>query len=142
MRSFIKHLMAKTRGDEKGFTLVEMLVVTGIIVALAAIIVPLVISFSGSGEEAAQDGEFETMQTAIQTMMVDNDLSAVIASSSSGKITNSQDWDPSASVALSLLQYVDNTSTKFCYTWSTTGLLTAQFDVTDAGACTTTQTNP
>ena len=53
MRGSIKNRLGRAGRYQKGFTLIEMLVVTGIIVALAAIIVPLVISFSSEGADAA-----------------------------------------------------------------------------------------
>ena len=49
MRGFLKKRLGNVARDQKGFTFIDMLVVVGIIVALAAIIVPLVIAFSGSG---------------------------------------------------------------------------------------------
>ena len=56
MRGFIRNRMGRMGKGQKGFTLIEMLVVVGIIVALAAIVVPLVIRFADSGEQAAQVG--------------------------------------------------------------------------------------
>ena len=44
MRDFISNRLGRTAQDQRGFTLIEMVVVIGIIVALAAVIVPLVIT--------------------------------------------------------------------------------------------------
>jgi len=142
MRGLIKDRLARVGKDQKGFTLIEMLVVVGIIVALAAIIVPLVISFAGSGERAAQVGEVETVQTAIQSLMVDNDLSTVNASTSPTVGEKINNTGTQFNATISLLAYMDQTSTQFCYTWATTGRITLQFDVDSAGACTTTQLYP
>ncbi|MCI0811046.1 MAG: prepilin-type N-terminal cleavage/methylation domain-containing protein, partial [Chloroflexi bacterium] len=49
MRNILKRTLGRGAEDQKGFTLIELLVVVGIIVALAAVIVPLVIQFSGRG---------------------------------------------------------------------------------------------
>ena len=49
--------MGRRLGDQKGFTLIELLVVVGIIVALAAVIVPLVVRFSDRGEQGASVAE-------------------------------------------------------------------------------------
>jgi len=49
--------MGRGSEDQKGFTLIELLVVVGIIVALAAVIVPLVIQFSGRGDTGAANAE-------------------------------------------------------------------------------------
>ncbi|MCI0800975.1 MAG: prepilin-type N-terminal cleavage/methylation domain-containing protein, partial [Chloroflexi bacterium] len=43
MRNILKRTLGSRSEDQKGFTLIELLVVVGIIVALAAVIVPLVI---------------------------------------------------------------------------------------------------
>ena len=143
MRCLIKNRLGRVEEDQKGFTLIEMLVVVGIIVALAAIVVPLVISFAGSGEAAAQAGEVETVQTAIQSLMVDNDLFAVTASTAlpgNGEkiVSTGIQFDPT----VSLQAYMDQPSTQYCYQWADTGRVTFQYDVDSAGACTTTQLFP
>ncbi len=57
MRNILKRALGKRSEEQKGFTLIELLVVVGIIVALAAVIVPLVIQFAGKGDEGAQANE-------------------------------------------------------------------------------------
>ena len=143
MRGLIKNRLGRVGKDRRGFTLIEMLVVVGIIVALAAIIVPLVIKFADSGEVAAQAGEVETVQTAIQSLMVDNDLSAVTASTAGvgGERINNTGTQFHASITLQA--YMDQTSTQFCYRWGTDGRITFQYDlVSDACAATGTQLYP
>ena len=44
-----------------------MLVVIGNIVVLAAVMVPMVVQFSGQGAEAAENREWDTVQTIIDT---------------------------------------------------------------------------
>ncbi len=112
MRGLSKNRLGRVGRVQKGFTLIEMLVVVGIIVALAAIIVPLVISFAGSGETAAQVGEVETAQTAIQSLMVDNDLSALTASTAGvgGEKINNTGTQFNATITLQA--YMDQTSTQ------------------------------
>ena len=54
------------RGDKLAeFTLLEQLVVVGIIVTLAAITVPLVTKFGGKGDEGALKAETQTVQSAM-----------------------------------------------------------------------------
>ena len=135
MRSLIKNRLGGVRKDQKGFTLIEMLVVVGSIVALAAIVVPLVISFAGSGEEAAQAGEVETVQTAIQSLMVDNALSAVTASTAlpgNGEKINSTGTQFHASITMAA--YMDQAATQYCYRWGTDGRITFQYNLV-AGSC-------
>ena len=139
MRSLIKNRLGRIGKDQRGFTLIEMLVVVGIIVALAAIVVPLVISFAGSGEAAAQAGEVETAQTAIQSLMVDNDLSAVTASTAGVGGEKINNTGTQFNATISLLAYMDQTSTQYCYRWGTDGRITFQYDLV-AGACAATGT--
>lgn len=57
---------------QEGFTLVELLITVGIIVALAAIIIPLVIQFADKGDEGSHAAEAIAVQTAVNTMMTIN----------------------------------------------------------------------
>jgi len=139
MRNLIKKGLGRVGRDEKGFTLIEMLVVVGIIVALAAIVVPLVISFAGSGEEAAQAGEVETVQTAIQSLMVDNDLSSVTASVSGAGGEKINNTGTQFDATVTLLAYMDQPSSQYCYRWGADGRITFQYDLV-AGVCALTGT--
>ena len=70
--------MKKIIGTEKGFTLIELVTVIGIMGILAAVVFPFVGGFIGSGETEAEDTELDTMQLAVTAMMADagtNDLS-------------------------------------------------------------------
>lgn len=74
MRSILRRLQSK-----KGFTLVELLIVIAIIGVLAAIIIPNVSGLAGSGKTQAGAAELSTLQTAMDTMMAKNGLTAVTA---------------------------------------------------------------
>jgi type IV pilus assembly protein PilA len=62
---------------EKGFTLIELLIVVAILGVLAAVVIPNVGRFIGRGEEEAKDTEFANVQSAVVSMMVDNNLSTL-----------------------------------------------------------------
>ncbi len=127
MRSFIKKRLGSHIKDQQGFTLIEMLVVIGIIVALAAVIVPLVIQFSGEGAQASADAEWDTLQTTIDIMMADNELDALTGNSAPGAETTIADIDDLGS-GFDLSEYTRDPETNYCYAWDTTGRLLAQFE--------------
>jgi len=56
---------------QKGFTLIELLVVVGIMAALAAIIVPNVARFVGSGRSEGAAAEGDAVQAGIDAAMAD-----------------------------------------------------------------------
>ena len=131
MRNMVKNMVGKVGRSEKGFTLIEMLVVVGIIVALAAVIVPTVIKFAGSGEEGAKDAEYDAVQAAIDIMMTDNSLkpgdieeNLTTAAKIVGATT---DFDASSATQL-IGSYFRDPATTYCYKWDDTGQLTEQID--------------
>ena len=63
--------------NQAGFTLVELLITVGIVVALAAVIIPLVIQFANKGDEGSHAAEANTVQTAINTMMTQNSTNLI-----------------------------------------------------------------
>ena len=125
MRNILKKTLGRGSEDQKGFTLIELLVVVGIIVALAAVIVPMVIQFSGRGDEGAATAEWDSIQSAIDTMMADNTLTAVNAGGSAAFITDSFDFD-AGSGTQNLSTYLRDPSTAYCYTWAASGRVLTQ----------------
>ena len=61
----MQRLMKWVRSNDAGFTLAELLVVVGIVVGLAAVILPNVGRFTGKGAEGALATEVASVQTAI-----------------------------------------------------------------------------
>ena len=125
MRNILKKTLGRGSEDQKGFTLIELLVVVGIIVALAAVIVPLVVQFSGRGDEGAAAAEWSAIQSAIDTMMADSTLTAVNAGGSAAFITDSFDFD-AGSGTQNLSTYLRDSSTAYCYTWAASGRVLTQ----------------
>ena len=62
---------------QKGFTLIELLIVVAILGVLAAVVIPNVGRFIGQGETEAKDTEFTNIQSAVHSMMVDNELATL-----------------------------------------------------------------
>ena len=147
MGGFVRHRLGGYRKDQKGFTLIEMLVVIGIIVALAAVIVPLVIQFSGEGAAASADAEWDTVQTTIDILMADNELDAGSLTgnaTTAAIILETDDLDGTGPGPV-LSAYTRDPSTNYCYTWDTTGRLLTQWELdsaTTTGCSATEQSNP
>jgi len=69
--------MRMPKRGEKGFTLIELLIVVAILGVLAAVVIPNVGRFIGRGEEEAAATELTNIQTAVISMMTDNNLSTL-----------------------------------------------------------------
>jgi len=88
-----------------------------------------------SGAERAVAAEREVVQTMINAMMEDNDLSQVTASVSGHggekiRSTGTQFHD-----TITLRNYMDQAATLFCYRWDAAGRITFQYDVDDNINC-------
>ncbi len=71
--------MRMPKRGEKGFTLIELLIVVAILGVLAAVVIPNVGRFIGAGETEAAKTELSNIQTAVVSMMVDNQISVLPA---------------------------------------------------------------
>ncbi|MDA1258061.1 MAG: type II secretion system protein [Chloroflexi bacterium] len=99
-----------------GFTLVELLVVIGILAALAAVVIPNVGRFAGSGDTAANSTEADVVQAAMDLFMADTAALAVTANAVATA-------DFLASNPVLAPAYIRQSPTKCTYTWTVDGTI-------------------
>jgi len=131
MQGSLKRLVSRITHGQKGFTLIEMIVVVGIIAVLAAVIVPNMGKFIGQGEIGAMKAEEDAVKTAMKAMMADNTITTVTAQ---GAGTNSSaNWSAlPAAPALPLSGYLQAADTTYFYCWDGFGNVTQQDKVATA----------
>ena len=128
MRSVVRKAFRLAGRHEVGFSLIEILVAIGIMAAIAAITVPLVSRFAGSGGKQAKVTERETVQTAIDAYLAENALGQLSVAQTTKTFTPAQEG------AGFLSTYLRGASTTYCYTWDISGEVSEAFDKAN-GTC-------
>ena len=148
MRKLITQLTKQLHRSESGFTLVELLVVVGIIVALAAVIIPNVARFTGKGTEGAYTAEAENVQTAFDTIMADTGVGSIDGRVSPAVVVSDFTLSgglptgPSATQLfdsnnnpVDLTDYLRGNPTTGFYCWNTGGLIFSDSTWTSSTTC-------
>jgi len=94
----VKSFLKSFRHGQKGFTLIELLVVVAILGVLAAVVVPNVVRFMGSGTIEAANTEAHDVQTAVVAYMADNNLTRADGTIGPAPTQDIKDDDATSSV--------------------------------------------
>ena len=135
MKGSLKKLVTRIARGQGGFTLIEMIVVVGIIAVLAAVIVPNIGKFIGSGEAGAMDAEEEAVQTAMNAMMAEKAITTVTASTAAAAKTNSWSALPVGTGSATLDGYLQSATTVYYYCWNGSGQIVSQSNANAIGTC-------
>ena len=117
--SFTKRLH---RG-QKGFTLMELLIVVAILGVLAAVVIPRFTGLIGTADDEAAATELEVVQTAMTACMAAAGDGTVDAQASETQLGPSSTTLPGGLSSGSIANYLQ-TTTGWNYTWDTSGNVT------------------
>ena len=127
----LKRLRSKILGNQEGFTLIEMIVVVGIISLLAAAIIPNISRFIGAGDAGAKSSEENSVRHAMYSLMSEKALASVDPWDASASKTSTNDWTdkPTVNTTVHRLyepnkEYLMAPLTQFYYCYDSLGIVT------------------
>ncbi len=115
--------LRRTNRDERGFTLVELLVVVTILGILAAVVTSSLVGLTATAKTNACAEELRTVQTAMDAMLAKNNIVGVTAQAAATNTFTALPVGTGAEVLSP--NYLRQASTKGSYTWTAAGLVSA-----------------
>ena len=150
MRRIVNRFVSQANGNESGFSLMELLVAMGIMAAIAAVTVPLVTKFAGSGESGAKKAELSNVQTAFDTLLGEGVVGSV-ATNTGALVDAVSSWtglpDKTGGAAIQVggvdadltdymrLSGAGGNETTYAYCWDAKGTVTQKDKTTPATKC-------
>ena len=119
--------------SQVGFTLIEMIVTVGIIALLAAVIIPNVGRFVGTGIDGAKAVELDHVEDAFELMMAETQATSVTPHDKSNSSSATSVWTslPAGGAdVLPLTGYLVSSSTVYFYCYDAAGVVSEQFETT------------
>jgi prepilin-type N-terminal cleavage/methylation domain-containing protein len=127
----LKRFLSKILGNQNGFTLIEMIVVVGIISLLAAAVIPNISRFIGAGDAGAKSAEENSVRHAMYSLMSEKALASVDPWDASGSKTSTNDWTNKPTVNSTIYrlyepdrEYLMEPLTQFYYCYDSLGIIT------------------
>lgn len=79
--------MKKKEGKNKGFSLVELIVVIAIMAILAIVIAPQVMKYIGKSKDSVDDANISLYKTAVTTALANEDVYSEVADTAAATVT-------------------------------------------------------
>ena len=114
----MKRIFKALHRENRGFTLVELLIVFALMAVLAAIVVPNVGGFVNFGQTQGAAAELSIVQTAVDSMMAKDGLTSVNVTAATD---NMQDFPDDQGLYPNYLRFA---ASKGTYSVTATGLVT------------------